>query len=67
MNEQDFMSKNDYEWYTSLAFERDLATHQLGQMAADRTSNVNHPKLGTQRVITSTVIEVKKDDSIPEI
>lgn len=40
-DEQDFASKNDYEWYTSLAFERDLATHQLGQMAADRTSRVN--------------------------
>ena len=26
---------------------------------------LNHPKLGTQRVITSTVIEVKKDDNIP--
>ena len=26
---------------------------------------LNHPKLGTQRVTTSTVIEVKKDDNIP--
>ena len=26
---------------------------------------LNHPKLGTQRVITSTVVEVKKDDNIP--
>ena len=26
---------------------------------------LNHPKLGTQRVITSTVIEVKKDNNIP--
>ena len=26
---------------------------------------LNHPKLGTQRVITSTVIDVKKDDTIP--
>ena len=26
---------------------------------------LNHPKLGTQRVITSAVIEVKKDDNIP--
>ena len=26
---------------------------------------LNHPKLGTQRVITSTVIEVKEDDNIP--
>ena len=26
---------------------------------------LNHPKLGTQRVITSTIIEVKKDDTIP--
>ena len=26
---------------------------------------LNHPKLGTQRVITSTVIEVKKDDNTP--
>ena len=41
MNEQDFASKNDYGWHTSLAFERDLATHQLGQMADDRTSRVN--------------------------
>ena len=40
-HEQSEMSKNDYEWYTSLAFERDLATHQLGQMASDRTSRVN--------------------------
>ena len=41
MNEQDFVSKNDHQWYTSIAFERDVATHQLGQMAADRTSRVN--------------------------
>ena len=41
MNKQDFISKNDIKWYTSLAFERDLATNQLGQMAADRTSRVN--------------------------
>jgi hypothetical protein len=40
-DEQDFASKNDHEWYTILAFERDVATHQLGQMAADRTSRVN--------------------------
>ena len=26
---------------------------------------LNHPKLGTQRVITSAVIDVKKDDNIP--
>ena len=26
---------------------------------------LNHPKLGTQRVITSTVVEMKKDDNIP--
>ena len=26
---------------------------------------LNHPKLGTQRVITSTVIYVKKDDNVP--
>ena len=26
---------------------------------------LNHPKLGTQRVITSRVIEVEKDDNIP--
>ena len=26
---------------------------------------LNHPKLGTQRVITSTVIEVKEDENIP--
>ena len=26
---------------------------------------LNHPKLGTQRVITSTVVEVKKDGTIP--
>lgn len=26
---------------------------------------LNHPKLGTQRVITSTVIEVKEDDDVP--
>ena len=26
---------------------------------------LNHPKLGTQRVITSTVVEVKKDDNVP--
>ena len=26
---------------------------------------LNHPKLGTQRVITSTVIEVKEDKNIP--
>ena len=26
---------------------------------------LNHPKLGTQRVITSSVIEMKKDDNIP--
>lgn len=26
---------------------------------------LNHPKLGTQRVITSRVIEVKKDDNVP--
>lgn len=42
MSEQDFVSKNNHKWYTHLAFERDLATHQLGQMAADRTSRVNH-------------------------
>ena len=33
-----------------------------------RNANVyalNHPKLGTQRVVTSTVIDVKKDDNIP--
>ena len=41
VSEQDFVSKNNHEWYTHLAFERDLATHQLGQMAADRTSRVN--------------------------
>ena len=41
MNGQDFVSKNDYEWHTSLAVERELATHQLGGMAADRTSRVN--------------------------
>ena len=40
-DEQDFASKNDYDWFTILAFERDLATHHLGQMAADRTSRVN--------------------------
>jgi hypothetical protein len=40
-DEQDFASKNDYEWYTSLAYERDLATHQTGQMATDRVSRVN--------------------------
>ena len=26
---------------------------------------LNHPKLGTQRVITSTVIDVKDDENIP--
>ena len=26
---------------------------------------LNHPKLGTQRVVTSTVIDVKDDDNIP--
>ena len=26
---------------------------------------LNHPKLGTQRVITSTVTDVKKDDNTP--
>ena len=26
---------------------------------------LNHPKLGTQRVITSVVIDVKDDDNIP--
>ena len=26
---------------------------------------LNHPKLGTQRVITSAVIDVKNDDNIP--
>ena len=26
---------------------------------------LNHPKLGTQRVITSRVIKVKKDDNVP--
>ena len=26
---------------------------------------LNHPKLGTQRIITSTVVEVKKDNNIP--
>ena len=26
---------------------------------------LNHPKLGTQRVITSTVIDVKKDENVP--
>ena len=26
---------------------------------------LNHPKLGTQRVITSTVIDVKKDENTP--
>ena len=26
---------------------------------------LNHPRLGTQRVITSVVIEVKKDDNVP--
>ena len=26
---------------------------------------LNHPELGTQRVITSTVIEVKEDENIP--
>ena len=26
---------------------------------------LNHPKLGTQRVITSTVVEVKKYNNIP--
>ena len=41
-DEQDFVSKNNHEWYTLIAFERDLATHQLGQMAADRTSRVSH-------------------------
>ena len=25
---------------------------------------LNHPKLGTQRVVTSTVIDVKKDENI---
>ena len=30
-----------------------------------RVYALNHPKLGTQQVITSTVIEVKKDDNIP--
>jgi hypothetical protein len=40
-HEQSETSKNDYGWHTSLAFERDLATHQLGQMADDRTSRVN--------------------------
>ena len=26
---------------------------------------LNHPKFGTQRVVTSTVIDVKDDDNIP--
>ena len=26
---------------------------------------LNHPKLGTQRVITSVVVEVKEDNNIP--
>ena len=26
---------------------------------------LNHPKLGTQRVVTSTVIDVKDDENIP--
>lgn len=42
------MSNNDYEWYTSMVFERDLATHQLGQMADDRTSRVNR-RIAEQR------------------
>ncbi len=30
-----------------------------------RVYALNHPKLGTQRVITSTIIGVKEDDDVP--